>query len=161
MTDQAAPSIPSCGPAGLPTDQGAAALRSRASGVDQRASGARLSDRDGIPIMLVDEARPLDEDQAIPEAVRATEDGAARAMSADNYPWPTELRVDRAAKTLGVSFDDGVSFTLPAEFLRVESPSAEVQGHGPGQKTNHRGAPPRRDHGPRAGRQLRRAHHVR
>ena len=58
--------------------------------------------RDGIPIMLVDEARPLDEDQAIPEAVRATEDGAPGvAMSADNYPWPTELRVDRAAKTPG------------------------------------------------------------
>ena len=56
-------------------------------------------------------------------------------MSADNYPWPTELRVDRAAKTLKVSFDDGASFALPAEFLRVESPSAEVQGHGPGQKT--------------------------
>ncbi len=56
-------------------------------------------------------------------------------MSADNYPWPTELRVDRAAKTLTVTFDDGASFTLPAEFLRVESPSAEVQGHGPGQKT--------------------------
>ncbi|MGE0719684.1 MAG: gamma-butyrobetaine hydroxylase-like domain-containing protein, partial [Alphaproteobacteria bacterium] len=32
-------------------------------------------------------------------------------------------------------FDDGSSFRLPAEFLRVESPSAEVQGHGPGQKT--------------------------
>ena len=43
-------------------------------------------------------------------------------MSADSYPWPTELRVDRAAKTLKVSFDDGASFTLPAEFLRVESP---------------------------------------
>jgi DUF971 family protein len=56
-------------------------------------------------------------------------------MSADNYPWPTELRVNRAAKTLKVTFDDGASFTLPAEFLRVESPSAEVQGHGPGQKT--------------------------
>jgi DUF971 family protein len=56
-------------------------------------------------------------------------------MSEASYPWPVELRVDRAAKTLTVSFDDGASFTLPAEFLRVESPSAEVQGHGPGQKT--------------------------
>jgi DUF971 family protein len=56
-------------------------------------------------------------------------------MSADSYPWPLELCVDRAAKTLTVAFDDGASFTLPAEFLRVESPSAEVQGHGPGQKT--------------------------
>jgi DUF971 family protein len=56
-------------------------------------------------------------------------------MSADSQPWPTELRVDRSAKTLSVTFDDGAAFTLPAELLRVESPSAEVQGHGPGQKT--------------------------
>ena len=56
-------------------------------------------------------------------------------MHADSQPWPIELRVNRAAKTLTVTFDDGASFTLPAEFLRVESPSAEVQGHGPGQKT--------------------------
>src|ERR671910_305110 len=49
--------------------------------------------RDGIPIMLVDEAR------------------------------------------LTVTFDDGARFELPAELLRVESPSAEVKGHGPGQKT--------------------------
>ena len=56
-------------------------------------------------------------------------------MSAGSYPWPLELRVDRAAKTLTVTFDDGAAFTLPAEYLRVESPSAEVQGHGPGQKT--------------------------
>jgi len=51
------------------------------------------------------------------------------------YPWPTELRVDRAAKRLAVTFDDGARFVLPAELLRVESPSAEVQGHGPSQKT--------------------------
>jgi len=38
-------------------------------------------------------------------------------------------------KRLTVSFDNGERFTLPAELLRVESPSAEVQGHGPGQKT--------------------------
>jgi DUF971 family protein len=49
-------------------------------------------------------------------------------------PWPTEIRVDRVTKRLTVSFDDGRSFSLPAELLRVESPSAEVQGHGPGQK---------------------------
>jgi DUF971 family protein len=51
------------------------------------------------------------------------------------HPWPTELRVDRAAKRLTVTFDDGARFVLPAELLRVESPSAEVQGHGPSQKT--------------------------
>ena len=48
--------------------------------------------------------------------------------------WPTELRLKRADKTLVVTFDDGTTFELPAELLRVESPSAEVQGHGAGQK---------------------------
>jgi len=50
-------------------------------------------------------------------------------------PWPVELRLRRAEKQLEISFDDGKRFSLPAEYLRVESPSAEVQGHGPGQKT--------------------------
>ena len=50
-------------------------------------------------------------------------------------PWPTELRVDRVEKRLTVTFDNGERFVLPAELLRVESPSAEVQGHGPSQKT--------------------------
>jgi DUF971 family protein len=60
----------------------------------------------------------------------------ARQAGADQpQPWPTELRVDRAEKRLTVTFDDGASFVLPAELLRVESPSAEVQGHGPSQKT--------------------------
>lgn len=49
-------------------------------------------------------------------------------------PVPTEIRLDRAARVLHVSFDDGTRFALPAEYLRVESPSAEVQGHNPGQK---------------------------
>jgi DUF971 family protein len=49
--------------------------------------------------------------------------------------WPVELRLKRAEKVLEISFDDGNSFSFPAEYLRVESPSAEVQGHGPGQKT--------------------------
>lgn len=49
--------------------------------------------------------------------------------------WPTELRVSKDRKQLTVVFDSGVSHTLPAEMLRVLSPSAEVQGHGPGQKT--------------------------
>lgn len=47
---------------------------------------------------------------------------------------PTEIRVRREEKVLEVDFDDGQSFTLTAELLRVESPSADVQGHGPGQK---------------------------
>jgi len=49
-------------------------------------------------------------------------------------PAVTELRLNRADRTLELSFDDGSRFTLPAEYLRVESPSAEVQGHGPGER---------------------------
>jgi DUF971 family protein len=49
-------------------------------------------------------------------------------------PWPTELRLDKDRRVLTVSFDDGESFALPAEFLRVLSPSAEVQGHSEDQR---------------------------
>ena len=57
-------------------------------------------------------------------------------MNADGTThWPVELRLKKAEKLLEVVFDDGSRFRLPAEYLRVESPSAEVQGHGPGQKT--------------------------
>jgi DUF971 family protein len=45
-------------------------------------------------------------------------------------PWPTELRLDAAKQVLSVSFDTGERYALRAEYLRVESPSAEVQGHG-------------------------------
>jgi DUF971 family protein len=55
--------------------------------------------------------------------------------AAKGAPWPVELRLKRAEKMLAVTFDDGRRWLLPAEYLRVESPSAEVQGHGPGQKT--------------------------
>jgi DUF971 family protein len=48
--------------------------------------------------------------------------------------WPTELRLAKDRKTLTVVFDDGQSFALPAEFLRVKSPSAEVQGHSPDER---------------------------
>jgi DUF971 family protein len=48
--------------------------------------------------------------------------------------WPTEIKLKRAEKRLEVLFDDGSLFALPAEYLRVESPSAEVQGHSPAQK---------------------------
>lgn len=47
---------------------------------------------------------------------------------------PIEIRYEKASRVLTVSFDDGAVFALPAEYLRVESPSAEVQGHGPSQK---------------------------
>ncbi len=48
---------------------------------------------------------------------------------------PKEIRLKREEKVLEVDFEDGKTFSLRAELLRVESPSAEVQGHGPGQKT--------------------------
>jgi DUF971 family protein len=49
-------------------------------------------------------------------------------------PWPLEIRVKRTEKRLEIDFDDGTTFSYPAELLRVESPSAEVQGHVPSQK---------------------------
>ena len=49
-------------------------------------------------------------------------------------PWPTEIRLSKDRKSLRVAFDDGQGFDFPAEFLRVESPSAEVKGHGPGDR---------------------------
>lgn len=49
--------------------------------------------------------------------------------------WPTEIRYLSETKRVEIDFDNGVAFTYPAELLRVESPSAEVQGHGPGDKT--------------------------
>lgn len=48
--------------------------------------------------------------------------------------WPVELRLRKDRKTLAVAFDDGGRFDLPAEFLRVHSPSAEVQGHSPSER---------------------------
>ena len=48
--------------------------------------------------------------------------------------WPTELKVSDHGHILKVSFDNGTSHQLSAELLRVESPSAEVKGHGPGQE---------------------------
>ena len=49
-------------------------------------------------------------------------------------PWPTELRLHKDRKTLTVAFDNGESFDLSAEYLRVRSPSAEVQGHSPAER---------------------------
>jgi DUF971 family protein len=49
-------------------------------------------------------------------------------------PVATDIRYSKADKVLTVSFDDGTTAALPAEYLRVESPSAEVQGHGPDQR---------------------------
>lgn len=54
--------------------------------------------------------------------------------TAETRPWPTELRLSKDRRTLTISFADGTSFALPAEYLRVESPSAEVQGHNPDER---------------------------
>jgi DUF971 family protein len=48
--------------------------------------------------------------------------------------WPIEIRLKKDERALEIDFDDGRSFRYPAEYLRVESPSAELQGHGPSQK---------------------------
>ncbi len=47
---------------------------------------------------------------------------------------PTEINLHKLSRILEISFEDGSSFKLPIEYLRVYSPSAEVQGHGPGQE---------------------------
>ncbi len=49
-------------------------------------------------------------------------------------PWPTELRLRKDRRALSVAFDDGTAFDLDAEYLRVKSPSAEVQGHSPDER---------------------------
>jgi DUF971 family protein len=51
-----------------------------------------------------------------------------------NTPQPTALTVHQASRVLEVAFDDGAAFRIPFELMRVYSPSAEVQGHGPGQE---------------------------
>jgi DUF971 family protein len=52
-----------------------------------------------------------------------------------NTPRPTEIKLHQKSNELELAFDNGSSFRLPCEFLRVYSPSAEVRGHGPGQET--------------------------
>ena len=47
---------------------------------------------------------------------------------------PTEIKLHQQSRMLEIAFDDGASYQLPCEFLRVYSPSAEVAGHGPGQE---------------------------
>jgi DUF971 family protein len=48
--------------------------------------------------------------------------------------WPTELRLSKDRRTLAIAFENGERFALPAEYLRVKSPSAEVQGHSPDER---------------------------
>ena len=54
----------------------------------------------------------------------------AGSYEADGAPWPAELRVFKSEGRIEIDFTDGMKCSLPAEYLRVESPSAEVQGHG-------------------------------
>ena len=54
-------------------------------------------------------------------------------------PRPTGITLHRASHVLEVAFDDGATFRLPCEYLRTHSPSAEVQGHGPGQRVLQHG----------------------
>lgn len=54
--------------------------------------------------------------------------------SSAQKPWPTELRLHKDRRTLAVVFDNGERFELSAEYLRVKSPSAEVQGHSPNER---------------------------
>ena len=51
-----------------------------------------------------------------------------------NTPQPTEIKLHQISRVLEITFADGKTFSLPCEFLRVYSPSAEVRGHGPGQE---------------------------
>lgn len=60
----------------------------------------------------------------------------------DSQVWPSELRLHKDRQTLTVTFDGGERFDLPAEYLRVKSPSAEVQGHSP---EEHKTVPGKRD----------------
>jgi DUF971 family protein len=48
--------------------------------------------------------------------------------------WPIEIRLAKDKRSLHIAFDDGAAFDLPAEYLRVTSPSAEVQGHSPAER---------------------------
>jgi DUF971 family protein len=54
-----------------------------------------------------------------------------RAAMSTTSEWPSEIRLTSARDLLEITFDNGEKVALPAEYLRVSSPSAEVQGHGP------------------------------
>jgi len=51
----------------------------------------------------------------------------------EKHPHPTEINLHQKSRTLEIKFDDGKEYTMSCEYLRVHSPSAEVQGHGPGE----------------------------
>lgn len=53
---------------------------------------------------------------------------------AESGPIPTEIKLHQKSRLMEIAFDDGKTYRLPYEYLRVNSPSAEVRGHGPGQE---------------------------
>ena len=57
------------------------------------------------------------------------------SLISDTHMTPTEIKLRKTSRVLELTYDDGASFSLPFEYLRVYSPSAEVRGHGPGQET--------------------------
>ena len=88
---------------------------------------------------------------------RYTAPGIHPAMNTPTAPRrPTSITVHQHRGSLEVGFDDGASFRIPFELMRVYSPSAEVQGHGPGQEVLQTGKRDVDIDGARAGRQLRR-----
>lgn len=72
------------------------------------------------------------------DKLRASPTDARRTLNSEAakpQPSPTALTVHQTSRTLEIAFDDGAVFRIPFELMRVYSPSAEVQGHGPGQET--------------------------
>jgi DUF971 family protein len=65
---------------------------------------------------------------------RTNRDETPARRHALTVPWPTEIRLSKDRRTLIVAFDNGEKHALSAEYLRVFSPSAEVQGHSPDQR---------------------------
>jgi DUF971 family protein len=68
-----------------------------------------------------------------PTSILAETQPPSSPSSAQPSPWPVEIRLKSDKKHLDLLFDDGTSYTLTAEYLRISSPSAEVRGHGLGQ----------------------------
>jgi DUF971 family protein len=73
-----------------------------------------------------DQRPGLASDAGSPYAGRSEE---ILGLTDEKQPWPTEIRLKKDRRGLAIRFDDGEAFDLPAEYLRVLSPSAEVQGH--------------------------------
>jgi DUF971 family protein len=90
-------------------------------------SGARLAEKQEAQLASTGVRWPSA--LLMPAGLREVEmSGAA------SHPWPTELRLRKDRQALAVVFDSGDSFELSAEYLRVKSPSAEVQGHSPDER---------------------------